>query len=106
MKKTLTLAFLCMLLLSSCAFIDAILPNGLKYHTVVKYNYTDTLTIKKDRFTAKILIQNDSLYIWANYMPLSQSNSSNMKAPVASDPLKFKATLPITFIFSKKAARK
>ena len=106
MKKTLCLAFLCMLLLSSCSIIDAIIPNGLKYHTVVKYNYTDTLTIKKDRFTAKILILNDSLYIWANYMPASESKNYTTKALKASDPLKVQGTQPLIFTFSKKACRR
>ncbi len=98
--KLIIVAFLLMLLSSSCAVIDSILPNGIKYHTVVKYNYSDTLTIKKDRFVAKLLIQNDSLYIWANYLP-SQSKNKKLKAGKASDAINLERSVPLTYIFSK-----
>ncbi len=95
MKKAtlLLMALIFVLLLPSCSLIDTILPNGLSYHTVIKYNYTDTLTIKKDRFVAKILIQNDSLYIWANYMGQLQNIVKS------SDVLKLRRSSPPTYIF-------
>ena len=98
MKKLFFLfALLSTLLLSSCSIIDAVLPNGIQYHTVVKYNYTDTLTLKKDRFTAKILIQNDSLYIWANYKGTQQSKQLNPGK--ACDLINTEKSVPLTYIF-------